>query len=252
MIDLDKAHTKRRLLYIKLRRTLVKCLILPDHFRHLLPQKSHVILKDYQVAYLSIPKVACSSIKYALAGLIFGRELDPFGQDKTLRIHEDVFIGRSLKSIARKYDDYFKFTFVRNPWDRLVSCYNDKILNPDRRTPKMIHQGFEAGMTFAAFIERVCHVPDEEADEHICSQIGRIAYQGRCLPDFVGRFETLTEDWQQLRTILAPRLDRALPDLPCVNKMPHLPYQRYYDRRLKNMVQERYKYDIEWFNYQFE
>ena len=252
MVDLDKRHIKRRLFYIRLRRTLIKWLILPDHFRHLLPQKSHVVLPDYQIAYLSIPKVACSSIRYALAGLVFGRELDPYGRDKDLRIHEDVFIGKPLKSIARNHDHYFKFTFVRNPWDRLLSCYNDKIKNPERRTPKMIYQGFEAGMTFAEFIERAYQIPDHQADEHICSQVGRITYQGRLLPNFVGHFETLTEDWQQLKGILAPRLKRALPDLPHTNKTIHLPYQRYYNRRLEHMVGERYKGDIERFGYQFD
>jgi len=57
-------------------------------------------------------------------------------------------------------------------------------------------------MTFAEFVERACKIPDEMADgdgKHFRSQYFDLADEDGLIPTFIGRFEKMAEDWQQVR-----------------------------------------------------
>ena len=99
------------------------------------------------------------------------------------------------------YQNYFKFTFVRNPWDRLLSCYMSKVV-PERFAGSFKTYGnvaFRDDMSFQEFAEAVCLVPDEEANVHFCSQYVFVCGGGsrrNILADYVGCFENLEEDFE--------------------------------------------------------
>jgi hypothetical protein len=213
------------------------------------PGAPHVILRKYKLVYLNMPKVACTSIRFSLGILVVG---ESFSREKPLYVHEGFFVGRELNVIAADYDHYFKFTFVRNPWDRLVSCYSGKIAGPTMKLAEMQKFGLYAGMPFEEFVPKVCEIPDELADPHFRSQHSHTTYRGRFLPDFVGRFERMHEDWARLQEILTPRIGTPLPDLPHKNEGKHRSYQSYYNPELRALVAKRYRQDIELFAYQFE
>ena len=120
-----------------------------------------------------------------------------------------------------KYRDYFKFAFVRNPWDRLVSCYSQKLLDVKRDrlgqrsnlSPSISGIELYNGMPFDEFVRAVHAIPDKEANIHFRSQCATVCDEdGGIMADFVGHFETLGEDF----AYVAERI--GVPEL----QLPHL------------------------------
>jgi hypothetical protein len=219
---------------------------------------SAIVLEKYKTLYFPIPKVACTSLKKLCADLL---EMD---------ISPDINVGTFVHSHAtfpvvpkkniNNYSDYYKFAFVRNPWDRLVSCYLDKIKeNADVNPPTFIngvHKGllkysvFKAGMPFEEFVEASIEIPDINADTHFRSQYTFITdNNGKLLIDFLGKFENLNEDFLKL----CEKLELTNITLPSLNSRikNSKSYRDYYTQDLKNKVKKRYSKDIELFKYDF-
>lgn len=132
---------------------------------------------------------------------------------------------------------FFKFAFVRNPWDRLVSWYSFISQHPEHRRYKQVAQlgSFEAYLRF-------------EIKRNKTSQwdmlIGR---DGTLKVDYVGRFENLRADFAQV----SDRLE-VEAELPHVKLSKHRPYQMLYTRETAELVRQHWHNDIEAFGYEFE
>ncbi|HEX5002393.1 MAG TPA: sulfotransferase family 2 domain-containing protein [Bacteroidia bacterium] len=136
------------------------------------------------------------------------------------------------------FDKYFKFSIVRNPWDRMVSQYlyrkkhnKDKILQDNR--------------SFSDWAR--------DPGGHLNPQLEWVTasdYNGnKCvMVDFIGRFETLSNDWKFVCKQL--NLDQQLPHVNNNSEGKH--YSQYYDAELVQLVKERFQDDIEYFNYSFD
>ncbi len=218
-----------------------------------------VLLEGYTAVYIEVPKVACTSLKVALAQLL--------GMDLAASAGGDPHHA-SFPSVAPAEDahgplfpDLFAFAFVRNPWDRLVSCYRDKIAGEvDGFTRFTIRPGvadclagfdaFTADMSFEQFVMAVASIPDSEADAHFRPQYTFVANGvGELAIDLVGRYETLLTDLQRVRECT------GLPEinLPRLQAAPRsVNYQDYYTASSRRLVAQRYQGDIELFKYEFE
>jgi len=140
----------------------------------------------------------------------------------------------------------FGFAFVRNPWDRMVSLYH-YFQKTEFRT--------KLPATFKAFIEAVVNVVHPRPGFR--SALGY--YQtnillewlrpgGVWLPKFIGKFETLQEDWDTLSIIL------GLParPLPHRNRSSHTSYRDYYVGGVaKAAVALHFAEEIDIFGYTF-
>jgi chondroitin 4-sulfotransferase 11 len=219
-------------------------------------QRSAVLLDRYHAVYIEVPKVACSSIKIALAGLL-GVDLAAFGGDP----HQAPLPAPPSESDGPVlYPDLFSFAFVRNPWDRLVSCYRDKILgevpdftafHPTRGVAYCLARfdAFRAGMTFDEFVDAVADIPDEDADDHFRSQHTFVTTRsGDIGVDFVGRFETLTDDFRRVGARLGfPAL--TLPYAQAARTPAK--YVEYHSARTRHVVASRFARDLSVFGYEF-
>jgi hypothetical protein len=204
-----------------------------------------IVLDDRQLVYIHMPKSACTSIK-ATIGRSYGIGIEDGNLLADRRWHTETrVLPTSLKH-------YHRFTFVRDPFSRLVSCYADKVLF--RRQGG--HQTYLASPTcplrtdisFAGFVRAVFKIPDRLADHHIKSQYAISHYRGRLLADSVGYLENMERDWADLasRFDLKPKIElHRSAKLRGIHK----DYHSIYTLELAELVYRRYRRDFDAFGY---
>lgn len=246
---------------------------MPAAAREIGRQAKYIISDEANFVYFVVPKVACSSIKTALLSLfdLDGNESVREDDAPDLDVHR-LFAGSGYQinknQLARRLDrgefrEHFKFAFVRNPWDRLVSCYSDKVMDakeseagepPFRHLPSEKGARLYRGMPFAEFVETVCEIPDEESNMHFVSQHRVVCGPGddrRIMADFVGRFENLAADFAEVAGRIGGGKRLELPHKLRSASRGSRPYTEFYDDRLRDLVFERYREDVEILGYSF-
>lgn len=198
----------------------------------------YVRMKGKKSIYIRIQKVAGTSLMNCLKSI------------------EKKEIKKIDKRAALRHNRYFKFAFTRNPYDRLVSCYINKILNPYNVHGKAKNNflrhnpDFHEGMDFKSFAKEVSSISDNFSDRHIKSQhCFLLDKKGRWIPDFLGKFENLEEDFKKICKKMGVSKP---PSLPHKRKSKRIDgYRDYYDEETKRLVERRYKKDLELFGYKF-
>lgn len=145
---------------------------------------------------------------------------------------------------AAIFDRYYKFAFVRNPWDWQVSMYHFILNEPTH----IKHDLVKSFGSFEQYLEWVVATPSPFAKGATKLQKDVLTDDvGRLLVDFVGRYETLTQDFTQICTVL-----KIPAQLPHINQTKHRDYRSYYNERTRQLVAEHFAADIALFGYQFE
>lgn len=137
---------------------------------------------------------------------------------------------------AAQLNSYFKFCFVRNPWDRLISEIFCRWMSP----------WFQA-LTTEERIRRACQLATAPTGvaNHLRPQQDFVSAAGLAM-DFIGRFEYLEADFAYLCHLLG--LTSTLPHL---NRSTRDAYQTYYTAETQALVAATYQRDIAAFHYEF-
>ena len=213
-----------------------------------------LISRDKKYIYVDVPKTGSSSIHQVLKGC-HGSHLNIAQAKQMFCSTPDRY---SLKSRAlrylykhssksfdermeEKFKEYFVFGFVRNPWDRVVSLYMRKegIVLREKMS-------FEEFVDWIQFSSATCIFPLP----HKYQLDWFRGNNGEILADFIGRFENLEEDWKYVANKIG-----VCDTLPQKNSNPHKPkkhYSTYYTPKTKQIIEEKFKEDIEYFGYSFE
>jgi Sulfotransferase family len=166
----------------------------------------------------------------------------------------------------QQLESYFKFSFVRNPWARIVSEY--------------IYHNNASKYPFKDYIFN--HFPTPRWSDEYCHVIPQYNFlydvKGNRQVDFVGKLENIQEDFNQVcKQLKIPvrqlthsnksqsffqlrsdagfcdRLKRLRAMLSWTQKQNTFDnYRKYYDTETKDYVADIYKKDIEVFNYEFD
>ena len=172
--------------------------------------------------------------------------------------------GRAVDGVAaigrERWERYFSFGFVRNPWDRLVSHYSmirDRIteLTPEQRREahpfkiELWNYVLHFSEDFESFLDN-CTGLIWDRDCYKSFLFNQLDYleddEGQLLVDYVGRFENFEHDARQTLEKIGIEAD-----VPRLNPSSRGDYRQYFNPRTRDLVAERFKRDIEAFGYEF-
>lgn len=191
----------------------------------------------YRCIFVHIPKTG---------GIAVARSLfDAYpGGHVSLQEFESVYSKAELAT-------YFKFTFVRNPWDRLVSAYAFlKAGGFNEYDGRWARTHLARYGSFDVFVREWINERNIYKLTHFIPQSRFVCLEGRRLGvDFVGRFETIDEDFRHVRIRLG--IDARLQRM---NTTPgrRADYRSYYSDETARIVADVYSNDIELFGYDFD
>ncbi|MBT8052304.1 MAG: sulfotransferase family protein [Gammaproteobacteria bacterium] len=227
-----------------------------------------MICRAFNCLFVHIPKTAGQSVEQFFmnqlhldwnedreALLLQGNEDRTRGTEKLAHLSaseyvDDGYIGRE------DFSALFKFSFVRNPWERILSEYR--------------YRNYFQHRSFRDFVLNKLPQPGwDDQYRHVMPQYDMLHdRQGNLLVDFIGRFESLQQDFDRI----CERLDIADSRLPHRNrsdkksrdlkrKLRNALFRNgenqwrgmedFYDDETRKAVAEYYRKDIETFGYEF-
>ena len=192
--------------------------------------------------FVHIPKTAGNSIQSALRDysedqLVALRKeqdgIERFGlRNPNYKIKKHSTLGEYRDALGNEqFRALYKFTCVRNPWDRMVSYYFTPTQTPETWDRKKFQKIISEAVSIADYLR----LDNGEGDP-----FANI--------DYIMRFENLTEDFHTVCRTLAI----SPPSLPRYNRSSREHYSKYYDEELRELVRTRFAAEIERFSYTFE
>jgi chondroitin 4-sulfotransferase 11 len=190
--------------------------------------------------FIHIPRTAGHSIS-----AILDYNIKNIPQSERLSRH--AFSFEYENRFPEEFKDYFKFTFIRNPFDRLVSawirCYklysNKSYIAKSHNDVEFFNSKIKP--EFTSFIKNHLHL-------YVGKSHFRQQYQWlrNCHYDFIGRYEHLSTDIQ----LLCSHLNITGYDIKHLSATKRTDFSRYYTEESKHIVTSLYKKDIDiWTRY---
>jgi hypothetical protein len=202
-----------------------------------------MIVDDLNCIFVHIPKCAGISIEsfFRKSGSLY------MEWDEVNKIWMQHATASQIKDLyCQKYEDYFSFTFVRNPWCRTLSDYfwmkRNLNLEDSFKNYLLLKGNFDTQRL------RYPHLNKKGRGDHVIPQCDFILNSnGEQMVDFIGKLENLEEDFNTI----CDKIGIPRKQLPHKNKTKHKHYTEYYDDETKQIVAEKYAKDIKYFGYKF-
>jgi Sulfotransferase family len=192
--------------------------------------------------FVHIPKTAGNSIQTILRHYsedeIVALRADQDGIERfglrnpnyNIKKHSTLAQYRAALGEAR-FRDLYKFTCVRNPWDRMVSYYFGTAQLVETWDRKEFRKLILRALSVRDYLQLDQGEPDPFDNM-----------------DYIMRFENLADDFRAV----SARLGIPAAPLPQYNRSNREHYSKYYDEELRELIRKRFTPEIERFGYAFE
>lgn len=208
-----------------------------------------IISHRHRFIFAAVPKTGTHCVRQALREHLSDGDVEQVGLFVDKRFPwDDLAAVRhghlSLRQVRpylgeAAFSGYFKFAFVRNPFDRFVSYCAFMLRDGDvfQRRPRDVMRHFlfeEPPERHVLFQSQASLLVDEDGEALLIDGVGRV------------------EDMQASYDAICARIGIASRPLDRVNGSTHRDYREYYDRDLIDGVAARYAQDLDLFGYCFD
>lgn len=190
-----------------------------------------MISDKYKAIFVHVPRTGGHSISAVLDYNI-----------RVKKLSRHAYPKEYLEKFPEKTKEYFKFTFVRNPFDRLVSCWirSSKLYTKDFNKIKLDHRNKK-------FFENYVR---PEFQKFVKYNLRSLLYNAHFRPqylwhenidyDFIGRFEFLNDD---LKYVIG-KINIVSYKIRKLSSTQRVPWADYYNDETKEMVKNLYNEDF--------
>lgn len=204
-----------------------------------------IICEKNRYVFVSVPKTASISIHFSLGYGDYDGVLIPEPDEYHLSIEKAITRRPALR-------EYFKFAFVRNPWARLFSLYQD-FLRRGHQYSKNVRHEKPLLSEFKDFNDLCLNLHQSEWRNNVFfipqwdllsidSPVGRVN-----MMDFIGKFERLSDDFATVCKKIGVKAE-----LQSMNRGSYdTDYRKYYTDEAREAVARIYHKDISEYNYEF-
>jgi hypothetical protein len=207
-----------------------------------LDSRQHTLLppltvsKSKKILYFHIAKTGGSSI----VKLLKNNQLDDgILSNKTLDIERKK---EYFKEVVEDWENYYKFTFIRNKFDLLISLYNYDLTICNGQ------YSLDKHVTFEEFIKEHVGINQELYTSRI-DQYYLTHTDGKCMFDFMGRFENYAAD---LTTVCDHIGIHNTEERVNTGNYDRTKKSGYYTPELEQLVKEKFPQEIKHFNFSFQ
>jgi hypothetical protein len=206
-----------------------------------------IISSKHKFVFVAVPKTGTHSVRRALREhmgpedveqvRLFVEKKFPWPELAKLE-HGHLSLAQVKPFLGEEdFSSFFKFAFVRNPFDRFVSycAFMTREIGAFDRDP----QGVMHHMLFRAPPLR--HILFQPQFSFVCDE------RGEMLADAAGRVEDMQQSYDQM----CKRIGIPTTQLEKANSSRHGDYRQYYDQQLIDGVARLYGKDLTVFGYDF-
>ena len=233
-------YTVRRKLYSVLKPKMFEKM---QHMRTIdtANEYSYKPFDQHECIFVHIPKAAGVSICRALFGNLAGSHTK--------------MVGYQIIFSKEEFSRYFKFTFVRNPWDRVFSAYNFlKMGGMNEEDSKWAEVEMTPYDNFDEFVSRGLQKSRIQKWRHFVPQSDFlfVPYDRRIQVDFLGYFENIQPDFEYIVDKLGMGGEVTLAHQNKSHNDRKLDYKEFYTDETREIVSTIYQKDIDVFGYKFD
>ena len=198
-----------------------------------------MLLRNQKALFIHIPKTGGTSIES-----IF----DPRANEKDVD-YKHFTLDKMLNRFP-ECQEYFKFTFVRNPWDLTASMFKFAKRKPDFkvRYPHLIDMNFTDWVKSDFFKTPTLRYINMGTRDGKDASYFDFIHSRKSGIDFIGKFEHLQDDFNEICRLIGIK-EKILPHH---KKGGATDYRDLYDKESIEIVRRKYSREIKLFGYDFD